>query len=160
MRTLTLGKALLSLVAAVTSIGPYMADWSETHVLNPNWPPHARFHNGQTMTTGLLIGALALYYLHSPLPAAPYSSSPSKSASTSISAALQTSRLNFVLALLHLYYLPALSGILYPGAAWMDPEFGEGRPQLFGFPVFLMVSWVGWWMERERISRAIEQKTG
>jgi hypothetical protein len=51
----------------------------------------------------------------------------------------------------NLVYLSSLSGILYPGAGWMDPEFGEGRPQLFGFPVFVGLCWVGWWMERNRI---------
>ncbi|ORY09421.1 hypothetical protein BCR34DRAFT_487196 [Clohesyomyces aquaticus] len=142
MANLTLGKSLMSLIALVTIIGPYLADWSKTHVLNPNWPPHARFHNGQTMTTGALLGLLSLYYLHSP--------------AASHSPALHPlSALNHALLFLHLYYVPALSGILYPGADWMDPEFGEGRPQLYFFSVVLAVAWVGWWIEKRRIEGVV-----
>jgi hypothetical protein len=46
------GKALISLVAAETAVGPYLADWNETHICTPTWPPHAKFHNGQTMSLG------------------------------------------------------------------------------------------------------------
>ena len=46
---ITPGKVLLSLVGLFTSTGCYFADWSDTHVFNPKWPPHAKFHNGQTM---------------------------------------------------------------------------------------------------------------
>jgi hypothetical protein len=44
------GKVLISLVAAETAAGPYMFDWNETHIYNPTWPPHAKFHNAQTMS--------------------------------------------------------------------------------------------------------------
>jgi hypothetical protein len=44
-----IGRWLLSLVALFTIAGPYGADWNETHIYNPNWPPHAKFHNAQTM---------------------------------------------------------------------------------------------------------------
>ncbi|KAH0346437.1 hypothetical protein KCU81_g3835, partial [Aureobasidium melanogenum] len=51
--TFTLGKSLIALVNLVTLFGPYLADWNKTHIYNPNWPPHARYHNGQTMSLGL-----------------------------------------------------------------------------------------------------------
>jgi hypothetical protein len=41
----------------------YLADWSHTHVLNPRWPPHAKFHNGQTMSVGAINAALVVYLL-------------------------------------------------------------------------------------------------
>jgi hypothetical protein len=31
------GKVLISLVAAETAVGPYLADWNETHIYNPAW---------------------------------------------------------------------------------------------------------------------------
>jgi hypothetical protein len=50
----------------------------------------------------------------------------------------------------NLVYLSSLSGIFYPGAGWSDRE-GEGRPQLFVFPVLVGVSWGGWLVERRRL---------
>lgn len=64
--TFTLGKSIILVVNLITLIGPFLADWkynssarrnanpwdpnlkcnSETHIYNPNWPPHARYHNG------------------------------------------------------------------------------------------------------------------
>lgn len=44
-----------------TAIGSFIADFNETHVRNPNWPPHARYHNGQTMSMSLTLCALTLY---------------------------------------------------------------------------------------------------
>ncbi|KAK5037719.1 hypothetical protein LTS07_001186 [Exophiala sideris] len=68
MAGLTIGRALLSLQALSTSVSCYIADWNETHVKNPKWPPHARFHNGQTMSMGLCLGALTAYYTWRPTP--------------------------------------------------------------------------------------------
>ena len=107
---------------------------SHTHVYNPNWPPHARFHNGQTMSTGLACGLSSLYFLHK---------RPSLSSTPAYN-------LNIALFLIHLYFLPSLSGGLYPGARFMDPEFGEesDRPQIWGFGAILGISWVGWFCVR------------
>jgi hypothetical protein len=54
------GKALISLVAVETAVGPFRYDWNETHIYNPHWPPHAKFHNGQTMSLGAALSAAAL----------------------------------------------------------------------------------------------------
>lgn len=57
-----------------------------------------------------------------------------------------------------MYYGSSISGILYPGAGWTDPEFGEGRPQMYGFPVLIAVVWMGWGVERGRILREVGDK--
>jgi hypothetical protein len=44
------------------------------------------------------------------------------------------------------YTVAGLAAIFYPGAAGMDPEFGEGFPQKWVFGGLLGVNWVGWWV--------------
>src|SRR5690242_348485 len=60
------GRLVLSFVAVFTAVSPYAADWNETHIYNPNWPPHAKFHNAQTMLFGAAVGLLSLVYLWTP----------------------------------------------------------------------------------------------
>jgi hypothetical protein len=110
---------------------------SETHIHNPNWPPHARYHNGQTMSLGLFTGLISIYILHVYSPA---------------SSDIRSANLTWIAILHTLYYGSSLSGILYPGAGWMDPEFGEESPQLYGFPVLIGLVWTGWWFESRRIT--------
>ncbi|MBB4636038.1 hypothetical protein FHS01_002054 [Longimicrobium terrae] len=35
-------------------------DWNRTHLLNPQWTAHARFHDAMTIALGTGLGALAL----------------------------------------------------------------------------------------------------
>ena len=36
---------------------------SRQHLWNPAWPPHAKFHNCQSMLMGIFTGSLSLYIL-------------------------------------------------------------------------------------------------
>lgn len=92
------------------------------------------------MSIGLFIGVITFYMLFIVVP------------STS-SAREQKIHLAWVLVLQNLVYVSSLSGILYPGAGWMDPQFGEGKPQAYGFPVLVGLVWMGWWVERGRLDR-------
>ena len=123
-----LGKALLSLSALAQIVGPFFADFNHTHVKNPRWPPHAKFHNGQTMSMGLGLGLATLYYTHR--------SSSSKDEDIFTAAIFGS-----------LYWITGLSAILYPGSLAVDPEFGTGFPQLFIFGPLMVGSWVGAWLE-------------
>ena len=57
------GRQLLRAVATLTAVGGLLADWNQTHLFNPDWPLHARFHNAQTILLGSLLGAGGLYSL-------------------------------------------------------------------------------------------------
>lgn len=57
-----IGRCILSAVAIFTAVTPYLADWNATHIYNPRWTPHAKFHNGQTMAFTALLGAFTLIY--------------------------------------------------------------------------------------------------
>ena len=40
-----LGRLILSFVLVVGAIVSTAVDWNTTHLFNPTWPPHARFHD-------------------------------------------------------------------------------------------------------------------
>ncbi len=138
---ITTGRVLLSLVALITIFGPYIADWNHTHVLNPNWPPHAKFHNGQTMSMGLSLGLATLYCLYRPSPA------------------LTEDSLRTACFLSIIYYVTLLSAILYPGTKFIDPEFGEGHPQAYMCLVMFALVGLGYWLESRRLARDVKLAT-
>jgi hypothetical protein len=41
-----MGRILLTLVLAATTVASFVLDWSPNHLLNPLWHPHARYHGG------------------------------------------------------------------------------------------------------------------
>lgn len=122
----------------------YIADWSYTHVLNPRWPPHAKFHNGQTMSVGALNAALVVYLLSR------RANSPETKKSLVFVAAVVGSSTA----------LAGLSAILYPGTAWTDPEFDTGAliaPQAYVFVGHLMFTWAGYMLEMSKLNREHEK---
>lgn len=105
-------------------------------------PPHARFHNGQTMSMGALLGLSTLYFIWRPvISSVPFTKAMTKD--SMFSAALIGS----------LYWITGLSAGLYPGAMFLDPEFigTKHDAKILGFPgqgpVFAMhalICWVGY----------------
>jgi hypothetical protein len=142
----SVGHLLISLVGLVTAFGGLMADWNETHVKNPNWPPHARFHNGQTMSMGLALGLFTLYLTWR---ASITKSTPERSLESTFIAAITGS----------LYWITGMSAILYPGSNWHDPEYEEGQfpPQIPLFSTLFILSWGGYILERQRLSPEIKR---
>ncbi len=115
-RTLTWSTGLISFLALFTAISPFLADFNATHVYNAHWPGHARFHNGQTMTTGLLCGLLSLYFLWG----------------KSTGSALENLKVACLFAAF--YWLAMAPAILYPGTTLSDPKLGgRATDYLFGF---------------------------
>lgn len=169
---ITPGRTLLTLVALVTSTGCFLADWNETHIHNPTWPAHAKFHNGQTMSTGLALGLAALWHIWRP-PApldAPYNAPPhhasagghdgyvgtggsgGKGGQTQTERAMWTSarreremmNLRTVVLLDALYWVTQASGYVYPGSWAFDPIPGrEGVVQDYWLQAKLEVVLLG-----------------
>ncbi|MFJ9778851.1 DUF6640 family protein [Amycolatopsis sp. NPDC101161] len=107
------GKVLLTLSAVWSACGSYRFDWNETHIHNPDWPPHAKFHNAQTMSTGAVLGAAATYLLW--VRRGPWTKA----------------RLQVATAAASVYWVTQLSATLYPGTALFDrarPATGETEP--------------------------------
>ena len=38
-------KILLSVLVVITTLVSIVADWNTSHVFNPDWSPHAKFHD-------------------------------------------------------------------------------------------------------------------
>lgn len=133
-------RIILTVVALATSISPYIADWSDTHVFNPLWKPHAKFHNGQTMSMGLCLGLLVAYYTWRSPPK-------TRGFDSQRDHAFKMDSLWTAAVIGSLYWVTAFSGILYPGALATDPEFGEGFPQWPIFAVILSLNWIGYGVE-------------
>ncbi len=104
MNYATLGRITLSTVAAWTAVGSFVFDWNDTHVKNPNWPPHAKFHNAQTMSTGVLLALSTVFFTWR---------RGGDRATNVTAAALFAGN----------YWLTQFVSAWFPGAAWTDPEF-------------------------------------
>lgn len=132
--------AVVTVTNILFAISAYLADFNHTHVLSPRWPPHAKFHNGQSMSFGALSALTALYLLNRPNP--------------TVDAARDSVFLAAVVG--SLTSVAGLSAILYPGTAWVDPEFDTGAlagPQVYVFVGQLVVIWSACFWERGRIGR-------
>lgn len=64
MTSPTLGRWLLGFSIVSTVLVVAVADvFSPTHLFNPEWPPHARFHNAMQFSTLLLLSGVSLWGL-------------------------------------------------------------------------------------------------
>jgi hypothetical protein len=52
MNRILIGRVMMTIVLALSTVLSFVLDWSPNHLLNPLWHPHARFH-----------GALLLFLL-------------------------------------------------------------------------------------------------
>ncbi|WP_151639386.1 DUF6640 family protein [Noviherbaspirillum aerium] len=54
---------MLYALASVTALSGFAADFNRTHLFNPAWTAHAKFHDAMTISHGLVLGLLGLYFL-------------------------------------------------------------------------------------------------
>ena len=115
-------------VVAVFNYGGFLFDavlprTARMHLYNPAWPPHAKFHNGQTMLLGIMLGTLALVILFGVRPL--------------------TLPIFFVAATVAGAYFVAMVGAaFFPGTAWVDPAFRDQVPQPLGLDPQRLIAYV------------------
>jgi hypothetical protein len=104
--TLPWTKLLICAVALFGGLGGLLSDFSETHLLNPLWPPHARFHNAQTMSMGMLLAALTLLFAFWRAPDT-------------------RGRWAAIAVLGSLYWTSIFFAQFFPGVGFFDPQFAD-----------------------------------
>lgn len=137
MRLLSIGRVLVTLVSLWGGFGSYIFDWNVSHLFNPNWPPHAKFHNAQTMLLGSALGLWAVWLLW-------------------FARAAASLRLHLAAVTASFYWLTQMGALLFPGTALIDPEFAQpGQPpvQLFVDLVMLTLLSIGYVLESRRLTR-------
>jgi hypothetical protein len=115
-------------------VGSHFADFNATHIFNPLWTPHAKFHGGQTLMFSIVLGLLTIFFAWRKT----------------------TDRLNAVLAVSGfsaIYWLTQAGAILYPGTAAFDPEFVTPTSYLLGLAqqnyiqiVYLVLTGIAAWL--------------
>ncbi|WP_205529068.1 DUF6640 family protein [Microbacterium halotolerans] len=128
------GKTLISATAAGQIIGPFVFDFNETHIYNASWPPHAKFHNAQTMSSGVALSVATLVNLWRP-----------GSGRVGLDAAALSASV---------YWVSQLSAFFYPGTASMDPPGKDNWPQLrYTIPILAAIG-TGYALARRGLNAA------
>ena len=60
-----LGRSLLTLANAITVAGPVTADWNDSHIFNPRWPGHARFHGVTSLAMVTTLSSASIWSIWS-----------------------------------------------------------------------------------------------
>ena len=122
---MTAGRKALRALALITAISGFAADWNRTHLFNPAWPPHARFHDAMTIALGTGLGGTALYLLRSG----------ADRGEVAIGATLPA-----------LFWTSMGAAFAFPGTAGLEAEFPQYVPRIGGvwinerFPSALMTA--------------------
>lgn len=129
-KTLSNGRVILGTVGVLTAVGGFIADVNKTHMKNPDWPPHAKFHDAMTITLGAFLGSASLYFL------ARRSFDPKLD--TALSALLPS-----------MFWAAQGISFLYPRAKGMEAEFPQLVPSVKGI-----------WLDEKFVSLAMLSLTG
>ncbi len=113
---LPIGKIITSVIAVAAPMGAISADWNETHVFNPNWTPHAKFHNAQTITLSVATAALTLWEAWRPGP-------------------MDTGRLRTMTSYAALFWVTQIPAPFFPGSAVVDPDNPTQPFTKYGIPI-------------------------
>ncbi len=110
------GRSMVALVAVVTVISPALVDYNDSHIFNPTWSAHAKFHVAHTILLGAVLGIIALGYLY-----------PGRGSGRDA--------LRAAAWLASAYWIAQAGAILIPGTTFADPEFADRLPVLAGITI-------------------------
>ena len=130
-----LAKILLSVLVVVSTLVSVVVDWNSSHVFNPDWHPHGRFHDVMLLT--LLVGLvpLLLWLLWR------------SSSEPEVAITVTTS-------ILVLFWGSFYVNLLVPGTT-PAANLAESPPSLLGLPLYpnmvvaaiiIILSLVGYWL--------------
>ena len=122
-----LARWLVAFVAFITGIGGLLADYflssGAQHIRNPRWPPHAKFHNAQGILMGVLLATLTIALLFH-------------------KRVLDRETLLLTALVASVYWLAIFTAPLFPGVAFVDPEFAASAPNVGKVPLQLAIGLV------------------
>ena len=120
MRAPFSSRIIFTILGFLLPIGGHIADMvAPTHIYNDRWPPHAKFHGGQTLAMSIALGLLTIVFAW-------------RRSSDRATATWAT--FGFIVT----YPITQAAAFLYPGTAFFDPEFEKITP--LGIPIQL---WLG-----------------
>ncbi|WP_134090944.1 DUF6640 family protein [Olivibacter sp. XZL3] len=134
------GKKLLLGISVATIVGGYLADLNRTHILNPRWTPHSKFHNALSVITETFLGSAGLYFLLR-------------------KRGNKKDNLKFGTLAPGFFWASMLGAIAFPGAKPLEAEFPEKVPEVgkvrlnetFASIVMLSLLGLGYFKERKRL---------
>jgi hypothetical protein len=122
-----LARWLIAFVAFTTGIGGLLADYflasGAQHIKNPRWSPHAKFHNAQGILMGVLLASLTIALLFH-------------------RRVLGRETLLLAALIASVYWLSIFAAPIFPGIAFVDPEFAAGAPNVGKVPLQLAIGFV------------------
>ena len=120
MRMPIVSRILFCFVSIYLVVGAHIADYSRSHLLDPRWPPHAKFHDGQTLMFSIFLASLTIFF----------GVRKTRDKRTSLIATTSFAAL---------YWVTQALAIVYPGTAFMDPEFNTPSAYLLGLPAQVVI---------------------
>ena len=115
MRMPFISRLLFTLAAIGLTVGAHLADLSPNHLFNDRWPPHAKFHTGQTLSMSVLLSVVTIFFAW-------------RKTSDQREAVLATT------AFAATYWVTQATAIAYPNTGFFDPEFVTSQSFRLGLP--------------------------
>ena len=120
MRMPLVSRVIFYFVSLYLVVGAHVFDYSRTHLFDPRWPPHAKFHDGQTLMFSIFLAGLTIYFAGA------------RTQDRAVTLVATT-------AFAALYWVTQAMAIVYPGTAFVDPEFNGPSAYLLGLPAQVVI---------------------